>query len=276
MGGHVTANISCPGSSAAARTASSSSTPECRDSDGKKVPCTKGDRAWNQNRHSYCRSTYFPLKHDSTSPTGLILESCDNDTIAHPFSLHPVYTPRTSQPETLIRNATTTLNLQPPTIGIGAYTYPGEEQWGLTWWIGAPMWLWIDTLDTTEWGTHHLTLTEGDTTINATITATHVTYTTGDNTPPTICHGPGTPRPWKPSDLLNRPSPSHCEHTYLTLNEQGNPNSRYTITATTTWTITWTTNYHETGTFTLDIPSTNNPTVHIGEIRVLRTNPPGR
>ncbi|MDR0487852.1 MAG: hypothetical protein LBG99_00335, partial [Propionibacteriaceae bacterium] len=109
---------------------------------------------------------------------------------------------------------------------------------------------------------------------NATTTSTSITYNLGDGNTVT-CHNPGTPRPWNPNDPLTRTSPTGCQHTYTTTNQLGNPNSRYTVNATVTWTTTWTATTGQSGTFTTTTTSTNNPTIHIGELTVIQIPNPG-
>ncbi|MCL1907277.1 MAG: hypothetical protein FWG08_05110 [Propionibacteriaceae bacterium] len=175
----------------------------------------------------------------------------------------------------MARTTVAELGLKPPQVGVGAYVYPGEEQWGLSWWIGAPLWLWVDDTDTHQWGSHTLSVSEGGLTLNVVVKATQVSFNVGDGTPPVVCWSQGTPRPWNPNELMSKQSPSRCEHRYQTLNEQGNPDSRFTVSATVTWTATWNTTTGQAGSFTLDMSSTNNPTIHIGELRVVRVpNPP--
>jgi hypothetical protein len=136
------------------------------------------------------------------------------------------------------------------------------------------MWLSINTHDPLQWGTHTLTATQSGLTITATITT--VTYTTGDNTPPTTCNNPGQPRPFTHNSKLTDHSPTGCDHTYTTINTPGDKTSRYPITATTTWHITWTTTDHQHGTYTLNLTSnpTTNPTNHISQLHTTLTTPP--
>jgi len=176
-------------------------------------------------------------------------------------------------PVTLVRTAISSLDLHPPTVGVSAYTYPGYEDWGLSWWVGAPMWLWVDATDTLQWGTHTITANQDSLTVTATITATQVNFDPGDATGPVTCKTPGTPRPWDPNDPLSHHSPTGCEHTYLTTNTLGDTTSRYTVSATVTWTVTWTTNDGQSGNFTTTTTSTTNPAIHVGELRVVLTTP---
>jgi hypothetical protein len=137
------------------------------------------------------------------------------------------------------------------------------------------MWLWVDSGDTLQWGSHTITADAGGASITAIITSTSVTYDPGDGAAPVTCLNPGTPRPWNPTDLLEHHSPSGCEYTYLTTSELGNRDSRFTVTATVTWDVTWTTTTGESGRFTLTLASDTTTSIHVGELRAVTVpNPP--
>jgi len=177
-------------------------------------------------------------------------------------------------PETVVRTSLTSLGLHPPTVGVGAFTYPGDAAWGLSWWVGAPMWLWVDSTDHLQWGAHTLSASEGGLTVSAAVQPSSVAYDMGDGSRPITCHGPGTPRPWDPDDLLSNHSPSGCEYTYTTINRTGDPPSRYTITATVTWQVDWSASDGQTGSFATQMTSASPTSVHIGELHVVRVPTP--
>jgi len=266
---------------------SSPDTP-CVRSDGTVIPCRVDDFWWYPMRDKYCYVWDLPADspwwdtHRDThgNPVGTYYLcrtfGLEPTTEAPYWEPAPLITPRVPgpDPEAAVRTAVASLKLHPPTVGVGAYVYPKYEKWGLGWWVGAPMWLWVDTNDPLQWGTHTITAALGTDSITATITATQVTYTTGDDTPPTICKTPGTPRPWKKDDPLDRHSPTNCEHTYWHTNKLGDVNSRYTVTATVTWNITWTATDGQSGHFSINMTSTDNPTIHVGELYTVRVPDP--
>ena len=174
-----------------------------------------------------------------------------------------------SNPESLVRAAIEELQLHQPVPGVGAYVYPKEEKWGLSWWVGAPMWLWVDKQDDLQWGTHTLSVSEGGITVTADIRSTQATWDVGDGTTPIVCKNAGTPRPWNPKELINKHSPSGCEHAYMHTNELGNVNSRYDVSVTVTWEITWSTTDGQYGYFTMDVPSAEVASIHVGELHVV-------
>jgi hypothetical protein len=179
-----------------------------------------------------------------------------------------------AESETMVRNAVASLQLHAPSVGVGAYVYPQWREWGVSWWVGAPMWLWVDAKDPLQWGTHTLTATEGGTAISATVTATKAQYDPGDGSSPVTCKGPGTPRPWNPRELMDKHSPSGCEHTYMHTNTLGDVNSRYTVTATVIWDVNWWDTNGQFGSFTVPATSTQSVGVHVGELRVVQMPPP--
>ena len=136
------------------------------------------------------------------------------------------------------------------------------------------MWLWVDSSDDLAWGVHSLSASESGVTISARVTASKVTYDPGDGSPPVVCNSAGSSRPWNPNELMEKRSPSRCEHVYMKTNTLGDRNSRYTVSATVTWTVAWTSNDGQSGSFTLDVASAESLSIHVGEIRVVRVAPP--
>jgi hypothetical protein len=159
--------------------------------------------------------------------------------------------------------------LHPPTVGVGAYVYPKYEEWGLSWWVGAPMWLWVDDADPLQWGEHSLDASLEDAGITASVEATRVVFDPGDGSKPVVCQSAGTPRPWDPKDRLDRHSPSRCEHVYEVPNEKGEVDSRYAVSATVEWEVEWRTTDGQSGVFTVEVSSVEDPSVHVGQIRAV-------
>ncbi|MCL2470404.1 MAG: hypothetical protein FWF25_01490 [Propionibacteriaceae bacterium] len=176
-------------------------------------------------------------------------------------------------PVTVVRSAVSSLGLHAPTVGVGAYVYPGYQQWGLSWWVGAPMWLWVDSTDALQWGTQSVSASADGVTVTATVTATSVSFDPGDGSEPVTCATPGTVRPWDPEDPLSHHSPTGCEYTYLQTNTLGDVGSRFVVSATVTWTVVWSSTDGQHGTFTTNIASTDNPSIHVGDISVVLTTP---
>ena len=108
--------------------------------------------------------------------------------------------------------------------------------------------------------------TAGGLTVTATAKSTKVSWDVGDGTAPIVCKNPGTPRPWNPRELMNKHSPLGCEHAYMQTNELGNVNSRYQVSATVIWEVTWSSTDGQYGSFTMEMTSEDDPAVHVVEL----------
>ncbi|MFG1879335.1 hypothetical protein ACGFIV_31295 [Sphaerisporangium sp. NPDC049003] len=99
--------------------------------------------------------------------------------------------------------------------------------------VRLPIWL---AISPATWHAYTSTASAGGITATATATPLRVTWIMGDGTTVT-CRGPGTTYRDGKNDP-RRPSPT-CGHTYMESSAQA-PNARYRVTATITWSITWT------------------------------------
>ncbi|MDR0283469.1 MAG: hypothetical protein LBI33_01040 [Propionibacteriaceae bacterium] len=269
---------------------SNSSAVGCSRRDGSPVECWAGDYWWSSGYQAYCKVLDVPVdspdwdshRDASGNPVGTFY-TCLRDHVTDFFDDGMRYwspdSPSTpgkagTDPVTVVRTAVASLHLHPPTVGVGAYVYPDYEEWGLSWWVGAPMWLWVDASDPLQWGTHTISATEGGLTVTATVSAKTVSFDPGNGDDPIVCVTAGTPRPWNPHELLSKHSPSGCEHTYLHTNELGNINSRYTVSATVDWEVVWSSSDGQAGSFTTDIPSTESASIHVGQLRIVAVAPP--
>ncbi|MGW2835902.1 ATP/GTP-binding protein [Streptomyces sp. NPDC001286] len=96
-----------------------------------------------------------------------------------------------------------------------------------------PMWMWVHQGPTT-YGPNTATATAGGVTVTATARVSSVSRSMGDGGTPVVCQGPGTR--YRPSmGLATSPD---CGYRY-TRPSTSRPGHRYTITATSIWTITW-------------------------------------
>jgi len=248
--------------------------------DGTEVSCWEGDKWWHSGFNMYCELLTDPISLDQfgvknqageyagtfyrcnvPGNPGLEMTMWENDRSSTPGRTG-------SDPKTVVKSAIANLGLHPPVPGVGAYVYPGYYQWGLTWWVGAPMWLWVDTTDDLQWGTHTITATEGGLTITATVTAGKAVFDPGDGGDPVTCNNAGTFRGWDPNDRLSHHSPSGCEYTYLETNKMEDMNSRFEVSATVVWDVEWSTTDGQYGTFTVETHSETTASIHVGELHV--------
>jgi len=282
--------VSCEVTSAGTPSTGTTASPDapaaptgCYRWDGTEVPCQSGGKWWYARYEKYCVPSAGPKgydpwadDHQDSRTTGGSYLDCGGvprDPLRVYYWDENPTVQASADAEAVVKTAVATLGLHLPTVGVGAYVYPGYEQWGLSWWVGAPMWLWVDATDDRQWGTHTISATEGGTGVTATVTSTMIRFDPGDGSPPVICRIPGTPRAWNPTDLMRNHSPSKCEYTYMETNTLGDINSRFTVSATVTWTVAWTSTDGRAGSFTTDVASDSNPSIHIGEIRTVLVPP---
>jgi len=148
--------------------------------------------------------------------------------------------------------ATITVPTNNPVIG----PQPAQNRWNIIP-VGYPIWLWTDNTDTSI----TQTVTNQNITINLDATRQNTIFDMGDNNTVTCTNT--TPRPLHNDPFQASPT---CGYTYLTT-------GTYTITATTTWNVTWQT-LGQTGVITLT-NTTTNPPITIAELHtVITANPP--
>jgi hypothetical protein len=158
----------------------------------------------------------------------------------------------TTTPADLAQEALDHMQLSGASVGIAPP--PGSE--GL---VGVPVWMWTDVTPIT-WGPNSATATVPGLSVTATAQASKIVWDMGDGTKVT-CANPGTK--YFPGGVT---SPT-CGHVYKR-SSAGQPNDAYTVTATTTWVVTWT-GGGTTGSLTVTRASTT--TIRIGELQVLVT-----
>ena len=254
----------------------------CVDSFGTQIPCWVGDQAWYAGLDAYCgpedRAVDDPLwgyhRGGSGEPVGMILR-CVGSSLERAVVFYswvdtrpvtPVKAAARVDPRSIVSLAVDSVGLRAPTVGVGAYVYRGFEEWGLSWWVGAPLWLWVDQSDALQWGSHVVEASDQGVTVSATVRASSASFDAGDGSPLVVCGGAGVSRPWDPDDLLSRHSPSGCEHTYMVTNTLGDRTSRFTVSVRVAWEVSWSSSDGQHGVYTFDLASVENPTIHVGEL----------
>ncbi len=260
----------------------------CHDSVGLEVECWNGFGAWNYSQQAHCAWVDVPFSSPQWNgrvdadgnPTGYFL-TCHKpgmyDLPPSPIWVEdlPDTPPKLdSDPEAVVREAVASLELHPPTVGVTAFTYPDFEEHGLTWWVGAIAWLWVDASDGLQWGRHELSASLDSASVEATVEATSVTFDPGDGAGELVtCWSPGTPRSFHAHGTISDKSPSGCDYQYLTTTDD-ETGERYAVSATVTWMVTWQSAVlGQSGRFTLDIASVDNPSIYIGELIATRRVP---
>jgi len=135
-------------------------------------------------------------------------------------------------PEVLAQQASRHLPLPQPQIGVNPVA--GRDQF-----VNLPTWLWTAP---TTWGTRSATASVPGLEATATATPISVTWTMGDGGQ-VVCRGPGTP--YSPRFPARSASPD-CGYIYHHSSAR-TASSVYTVTATTTWRVTWTSSSGATG-----------------------------
>lgn len=156
-----------------------------------------------------------------------------------------------------------TFQLRGIDIGMAPQVNP---EWGhRRTYVGVPVWLWVDNPQPLTWGPYSETATLGGQTITATAQVTSVTWNFGDGQSAT-CGGTGTPYS---AGYGVTDSPT-CGHRYQTTsaNQSGD---RYTVTATSQWTVTWTSLAGPTGTVNLSLSSSQQ--LEVNELQSVNVDP---
>ena len=152
-------------------------------------------------------------------------------------------------PAVLGQQAMESMNLKAIDIGIVPEDTPGSI--GI---IGMPTWMWVEAPGENTMGPITRSASARGYTVTATAKVTKIVWNMGDGQTVT-CTGPGTPY----ADSYGKQSSPNCGHTYI---RQG----RYTISATSYWTVNWS-GIGQTGTIPIDFTTTTNITM--GESQVI-------
>lgn len=160
-------------------------------------------------------------------------------------------------PRDVAQLAVASMNLKAVRIGIAPKAT--KESIGI---VGMPVWMWASQPDAETVGPATASATAGGITVTATATLSKVTWSMGDGTDPIVCRTPGTP--YAP-EFGKRSSPD-CGHVYAK-SSAGLPHDRFTVTATSSWIVTWE-GAGQTGTIRLN-GLTRTARIAIGEAQVL-------
>lgn len=131
--------------------------------------------------------------------------------------------------------------------------------------VGIPVWLWVENPQPLTWGPYTETATLGGQTITATAQVTGVRWNMGDGRE-VVCGNTGTAYS---ADYGLTDSPS-CGHRY-DRTSQNQPGDRYTVTATSQWTVTWTSLAGPGG--TINLTASSSTQLEINEIQSVNVTP---
>ncbi|WP_322500220.1 ATP/GTP-binding protein [Streptomyces rochei] len=151
-------------------------------------------------------------------------EGLEGNTIVRMVWLAEPPEQETIDPAVLAQRAVDSMTLLGPDIAspraTGRYT------------VGVPMWMWVNQSATT-YGPNTASASAGGVTVTAIAKVSKIVWQMGDGSTVT-CAGPGTP--YKGSSSMAE-SPT-CGHRYSATSADA-PDGRYSVTATSTWTIDW-------------------------------------
>ena len=161
-----------------------------------------------------------------------------------------------AQPAALAQQALATMHLPAPRVGMSP---PNTAEV-----VNFQDWLWVDA---NMWRSVSATATVGPVAATATATPERVVYDMGDGSQ-VVCIGPGTP--YNAASAPGAQSTT-CSYSYLN-SSAGQPDNRYTASATIYWHVTWTAVGAPGGGDLGDIPGDTATTqVAVDEVQALNT-----
>mgnify|MGYP007070988387 CR=1 FL=1 len=152
-------------------------------------------------------------------------------------------------PRVLAQQAMDSMGLKAINIGIVPEDVPGSV--GI---IGMPTWMWVEAPDEATMGPITRSASARGYTVTAVAKVTKIVWNMGDGRT-IVCTGPGTPY----ADSYGKKISPTCGYTYT---RQG----RYTVSATSYWTVNWA-GIGQTGTIPIDFTTRTNITM--GESQVI-------
>jgi hypothetical protein len=129
--------------------------------------------------------------------------------------------------------------------------------------VGLAMWMWVDQV---TWGTRTATASVPGLAVTVTAVPVSVTWRTGDGGR-VVCHGPGTP--FTPAAARSGQQPT-CSYRYQR-SSAGQPAGRFTVTATTTWQITWTATGATASSTLPPLSRTSQTALRVAEVQAINT-----
>lgn len=131
--------------------------------------------------------------------------------------------------------------------------------------VGIPVWLWVENPQPLTWGPYTETATLGGQTITATAQVTGIRWNMGDGRE-VVCGSTGTAYSVG-YGLSDSPT---CGHRY-DRTSQNQPGDRYTVTATSQWSVTWTSLAGASG--TVNLTTSSSTQLEINEIQSVNVKP---
>lgn len=224
------------------------------------VPCRSSQGYWSNDRQCYIRPMRPPPAKSSPlwegHTDGAVYEcsrTAGQVTVSARFwsETAPAAPAAPPDPAVVARTVVTQMQLRAITIGMAP-----EDAAGRIGIVGVPAWMWVADRNAHSYGPMVRSASVGGTSVTATAKVDRIVWAMGDGGVVT-CRSAGVP--FADGDG-GRESPD-CGYTYT---RQG----RYTVRATSHWTVTWTSNSGAGGTIPLDFTASR--LLDVGEIQVVR------
>lgn len=238
---------------------------KCADLGGGEVPCSGADGSWSNAHTCYIKiAATQPAAPAGAAGTGAWYDCKSPQTCTTPgncmfttitfWSDTPPPGINTLTPAQAAAELVKTFQLRGVDIGLA----PDPNIAGSKSYVGVPVWMWVNNPQPLTYGPYSQTATLGGVTITAQANVTSILWNMGDgDTVP--CGSVGTT--YNPAiGLANSPT---CGYKYAKTSKT-QPAGRYTITATSQWTVTWT-GGGDKGTIPLTRTATSS--AQIGEIQ---------
>lgn len=229
------------------------------------VPCQSPNGSWSNQYHCYiARAKPQPPATDPAwaghGPGDGAIYSCyqpQTDLMVYIWSANqPPASGVGPTPGEVAQLAIDQMNLH--AIDIGIAPKPGADSVGL---VGMPVWMWVADPDTRTFGPTTASASAGGVTVTATARVEKITWLMGDGSE-VVCTTAGTPY----QASFGRTDSPDCGHTYES-SSAGQPNDRYTVTATSEWVVDWQ-GAGQSGTIRLD-GLESSVAIAVGEAQVL-------
>jgi hypothetical protein len=235
------------------------SSPTCRDTEGRVVPCTTVNENGEQ---CYFSGAIGP------APSGLgggAVYLCpapgedDEDADPAPVAAGSPGSPPV-EPTVVAWQALASMDLHAVDMQIAPTPLSTDaDSMGL---VGLPVWLWTEPTGAT-WGPISASASDGPVAVSVTARIDRVEWNMGDGTVIT-CDTAGTP--FDPTTHYVEDRSPDCGHVYQKISSDSS--GTYTVTATSYWVAEWSSG-GETGTIPFDF--TTSEQIRIGELQVIRT-----
>lgn len=224
------------------------------------VPCRTGHGYWSNDRQCYIRPLQPPPAKSSPlwegHTDGAVYECirvAGQVTVSARFWSKTAPAAPAAPPDPAVVARTVVRKMQLRAIRIGMAPDDAGGRVGI---VGLPAWMWVADRDAHTFGPMVRSASVGGTSVTATAKVDRIVWAMGDGGAVT-CRSAGVP--FADGDG-GRESPD-CGYTYT---RQG----RYTVRATSRWTVTWTSNSGAGGTIPLAFTATR--ILDVGEIQVVR------